>query len=147
MLVTFFGRQGTELAPQDAADLEAHLAACSKCAELIKFERAFDDRVAKAMLAVPVPAGLKGKLLDSVAAQRGSWYREKFFAVAGVAAIVAMTVVGVVAYQIGTAPVLTQSDLVREADAKVQNPSRTVADFLGEHGLAFNPERPFDLNQ
>ena len=55
MLVTFFGRQGTELAPEDAADLNAHLAGCPACAAAVRFERAFDDRVAKAMLAVPVP--------------------------------------------------------------------------------------------
>jgi hypothetical protein len=147
MLVTFFGRAGTDLAPQDAADLDTHLASCPKCAELVKFERAFDDRVAKAMLAVPVPVGLKSKLLDRVAAQRGSWYREKAYAVVGLAAVVVLTVGGVLAYNIATAPVLTMSAIVNEADEEVQNPSRRVTAVLDEHGLEFNPERAFDLNQ
>jgi Putative zinc-finger len=147
MLVTFFGRQGSELAPEDAADLDAHLAGCPKCSELVKFERAFDDRVGKAMLAVPVPAGLKGKLLDGAAAARGGWYREKAYAVAGLAACVLATVVGVVAYQMATAPVLTATEIVAEADDRVPNRARMVEDVLGKRGLTFSPERPFDLIQ
>jgi hypothetical protein len=147
MLVTFFGRQGSELAPDDAADLHTHLTACPKCADLVRFERAFDDRVAKAMLAVPVPAGLKGKLLDGVAAQRGAWYREKAYAVTALAACVLITVGGVIAWQIGTAPVLTNEQIVREADDEVQNRTRIVSDVLGPRGLRFDPEKPFDLSQ
>src|SRR5215213_5823218 len=106
------GRSGSELAGEDAAALDAHLAACPKCAAVVRFERAFDDRVGRAMRAVPVPAGLKGRLLDGVAAQRGSWYREKAYALVGLAACVALTVVGVVAWQVATAPVLTDEALV-----------------------------------
>ena len=73
MLNAFFGRQGSELAPEDAADLNAHIAGCSACAAAVRFERAFDDRIGKAMLAVAIPAGLKARLLDSVSAQRGAW--------------------------------------------------------------------------
>ena len=147
MLVTFFGRQGSELAPEDAAELDAHLAGCPKCAELVKFERAFDDRVGQAMLAVPVPGGLKGKLLDGVAAARGAWYREKVYAVAGLAAAVLATVVGVVAYQMATAPVLSTTEIVAEADDRIQNRARWAEDELGRHGLTFAPEKPFDLTQ
>jgi len=146
-LATFFGRPGSELAPEDAAALDAHLAACPKCAGLVKFERAFDDRVARAMLAVPVPAGLKGRLLDGVAAARGAWYREKAYAVLGLAACVLLTVGGVIAWQVGTAPVLTPERLVREADEELQNPAKRVADLLGKEGLEFAPEKPFNLNQ
>ena len=32
MLATFFGRRGTELAPEDAAALDTHLASCPQCA-------------------------------------------------------------------------------------------------------------------
>ena len=87
MLATFFGRQGPELAPEDAAALDTHLTACPQCAAEIQFERAFDDRVGKAMLAVPIPAELKGKLLDGVYAQRGSWYRQKAYALVGMARV------------------------------------------------------------
>jgi hypothetical protein len=146
LLATFFGRPGSDLAPEDAADLDAHLAACPKCAAVVKFERAFDDRLARAMRAVAVPAGLKGRLLDGVAAQRGAWYREKAYALVGLAACVLLTVGGVVAWQVAAAPVLTQEKLVAQADEEVQNRTKVVADVLGERGLAFAPERPLDLN-
>jgi Putative zinc-finger len=146
LLATFFGRPGSELAPEDAAALDAHLAGCPKCAGLVHFERAFDDRIARAMKAVAIPAGLKGRLLDGVAAQRGAWYREKAYAVVGLAACVLLTIGGVVAWQVSTAPVLTQEKLVAQADEEVQNPSKVVADVLGRQGIEFAPERPFDLN-
>lgn len=147
MLITFFGRQGAELAPEDAADLDAHLSACPGCAEAVRFERAFDDRVGKAMLAVPVPTNLKAKLLDGVAADRGAWYRQKFYAVAGLAAAVVVVVGGIVAWQIAQAPTLTADGIIAQEDARAQDRARFVDQFLGRHGLAFRPERPFDLNQ
>ena len=147
MLSTFFGRQGSELAPEDATALDAHIASCPKCADLVKFERAFDDRIAKAMLAVPIPAGLKGRLLDSVSAHRGAWYRQKFYALAGLAAAVVLCVVGVVAWQIGTAPELTLTGIVGQADADARDPAGKIARVLGPKGMEFNPERRFDMAQ
>jgi hypothetical protein len=146
LLAMFAGRSGSELAGEDAAAFGAHLTTCPKCAVVIQFERAFDDRVAQAMLAVPVPAGLKGRLLDGVAAQSGAWYREKAFAGLGLAACVLLTIGGVVAWQVSTAPVLTNEALVAQADDEVQNRARVVEDVLGPRGLGFHPERPFDLS-
>jgi len=145
LLATFFGRPGSELAPEDAAALDAHLATCPKCSGLVRFERAFDDRLGRAMRAVTVPAGLKGRLLDGVAAQRGAWYREKAYAFVGLAACVLLTIGGVVAWQVATAPVLTQEKLVAQADEEVQNRTKVVADVLGARGLEFAPEKPLDL--
>lgn len=145
MLITFFGRQGSELAPEDAAALEAHLGGCPGCAAAVRFERAFDDRVARAMLAVPVPEGLKGKLLDGVAADRGAWYRQKFYALAGLAASLLLGIGGVVAWQIRAARPLTQADIVAQAEAEFDNRDRMVQDVLGPRGLHFNPERPFNV--
>jgi hypothetical protein len=147
MLITFFGRQGTELAPEDAADLNTHLAGCGDCAAAVRFERAFDDRVGKAMLAVPVPTTLKGKLLDGVAAQRGAWYRQKFYALAGLAAAVVLTVGGIVAWQIRTAPTLTMTAIVQQEDNRVRNRAEYVDRELAGYGVRFNPERPFELMQ
>jgi hypothetical protein len=147
MLATFFGRQGSELAPEDAAALETHLTACPQCAAQVQFERAFDDRVGKAMLAVPIPAGLKSKLLDGVYAQRGSWYRQKAYALVGMAACALVAVGGVVAWQIGTARELTKVSIVAHEDDYVQDRTRMIDDVLGPRGLRFDPERRFDLNQ
>ena len=140
MLATFFGRQGAELAPEDAAALDAHVTGCSKCADLARFERAFDDRVAKAMLAVPVPAGLKGRLLDGVSAQRGAWYRQKFYTLAGLAAAIVLVIGGVVAWQIGRAG---DAEWIVGADDKARDQpkrSRPEKDRV-------QPEARSDLNQ
>ena len=147
MLITFFGRQGTELAPEDSADLSSHLAACSKCAAVVQFERAFDDRVGKAMLSVPVPENLKSKLMDGIAAQRGAWYRQNFYALVGLAATVLVGIGGIVAWQIQKAPELTIGGIVAEEDARGRDRAKFVDEYLGRHGVAFRPERPFDLNQ
>jgi hypothetical protein len=147
MLVAFFGRQGSELAPEDAAELNAHLAGCSTCAATVQFERAFDDRVGKAMLAVPVPANLKAKLLDGVAAARGAWYRQKFYAVAGLAAAIVVAVGGMIAYQIEKAPELRINELIANADADTQRPEVQVERILSANGLRYSPEKPFELRQ
>jgi hypothetical protein len=148
MLIAFFGRQGSELAPEDAAELDTHLTGCPACASTVRFERQFDDRVAKAMVAVPIPPNLKTKLLDGVAAQRGAWYRQKFYAVAGLAAAIALTVGAIVAWQIQRAPELTPAGIVNQEDARAQDRARFVDRYLRDHGRPeFRPERPFDLNQ
>jgi hypothetical protein len=148
MLITFFGRQGSELAPEDAAELNAHLAGCPACAAAVRFERQFDDRVGKAMLTVPVPSNLKAKLLDGVAAQRGAWYRQKFYALAGLAAAMVLTIGGVIAWQIQRAPELTAAGIVNQEDVRAQDRARFVDRYLHDHGRPdFRPERPFDLNQ
>src|SRR5262249_59214724 len=89
----------------------------------VGFERAFDDRLGKAMLAVPIPTNLKAKLLDGMSADRGTWYRQKFYAVAGLAAAVLLTVGGIIAWQIDRAQVLDISEIVRAEDARIQDPA------------------------
>jgi hypothetical protein len=146
MLATFFGRQGSELAPEDAADLNAHLAGCSRCADAVRFERAFDNRIAKAMVAVPVPAALKAKLLDGIATQQAAWYRHKAYGLVALAASVFVVVGGVIAWQIWTAPDLTIPEIVAQADDEVHNRARMAEEVLGPLGLRFDPELPINLN-
>ena len=146
LLTTFFGRHGSELAGEDAAALEAHLAACANCAPVVAFERAFDDRIAKAMTGVPVPAGLKGKILDGVAAQRGSWYRQKAVGGAALAAAIMLAFAGVTAWRMTAAPQLDQVEILAGADRQVQDPRSAIDAEMARHGVTFEPERPFDLN-
>src|SRR5262245_50294935 len=107
MLAMFFGRQGSELAPEDAADLAAHLASCPGCAAAVQAERAFDDRVATAMMAVAVPANLKARILDGVTAQKAAWYRQKAWGLAGLVTAACLLIGGVIGYRILTAPDMT----------------------------------------
>jgi hypothetical protein len=147
MLVTFFGRHGSELAAEDTTDLNAHLASCPACAAAVQFERAFDDRVAKAMLAVPVPAGLKSKLLDGISAQQGTWYRQKAYAFAGMAACLLLSIGGIVAWQSSQTPELSLPAIVADADQKEQDRAAHARAFLKQESIAFHPEKALDLNQ
>jgi hypothetical protein len=146
MLATFFGRQGSELAPEDAAALNAHLASCPGCAAAIQAERAFDDRVATAMMAVPVPANLKTKILDGVTAQKAAGYRQKAWGLAGLATAACLLVGGVIGYRILTAPDLTGPGVIAQADAHAENPRDELDRAADRHGIRFNPERSFDMN-
>ena len=84
MLATFFGRQGSELAPEDAAALSTRT---SPAAPGVPPRSGPSGRSTtgsrKAMLAVPVPSGLKAKILDGVTAQKAAGYRQKAWGLVG----------------------------------------------------------------
>lgn len=87
-----FRRPGADdLDPVDAAVLDRHLAACPVCAADARLVRAFDAAVSAAMRAVPVPAGLRGRLIASTSAQRGTVLRRRAYRVAAVAASLLLT--------------------------------------------------------
>lgn len=146
MLATFFGRGGTELAADDAAALNAHLATCPQCAASIQRERAFDDRIAKAMLAVPVPSNLKAKLLDQATTQTTAKVRHKAYAAAGVVVVLLAAVGGVIGYQILSAPTLDLNTVLTDEDEKARDPQHYVHRLLADQGVTFDPEQRFDMN-
>lgn len=59
-----------ELDETERRALDGHLEACPDCAQFAQAEGRFDEAVAAAMLQVPVPAGLKTRLLNKLAGQR-----------------------------------------------------------------------------
>lgn len=82
-----FRRPGADdLAPDDAAALDRHLAGCPHCAAEARYSVAFDAAVGTMMRAVQVPAGLRERLLTSTLAQRGTLHRSRAYRVAAVAA-------------------------------------------------------------
>jgi hypothetical protein len=77
---------GDELGTDVTGDLDRHLAGCAACATDARAAASFDRAVAKAMTAVPVPAGLRDKLLILASAHRGGVIRRKVYRVAALAA-------------------------------------------------------------
>src|SRR5690242_15755148 len=63
-----------ELPGGDAAALEGHLTACPECEALARAERQADDRLGRAVRDVPVPDGLRDRLLARLGAERRRWY-------------------------------------------------------------------------
>ena len=146
MLATFFGRRGSELAPEDAADLATHLSQCSTCTTSVQSERTFDDRIGKAMMDVPVPSNLKAKLIEAVAVSRGAWCRQKAWAIAGFATAACLLIGSVIAWRITHAPELSVAEIMAAEDAKLRNPLMRINSSLSSRGIRFEPERAFDLN-
>jgi len=85
--LAFAGKRG-ELATEDAAALDAHLASCASCAALAQSERAFDEHLHRAIQSVDVPAGLREQISVRLAAEQGRILRNKLLRYSAMAASV-----------------------------------------------------------
>ena len=142
-----FRRSGgpAELAPEDAADLDRHLAGCPACAAAVGRQDAFDAAVARAMRGVTAPAGLRDKLLTDAMAKQGAMLRRKIYSYAAVAATVFLGVVlapGVVAL-ILRQPLDAEYVVNRDAE-RMDAPEQAVQAYLIRKGLP--PQLPLDFN-
>ena len=81
-----------DLAPDDAASLDQHLAGCPTCAADARSVSAFDKALGTAMRGVKVPEGLRARLIASTSAQRGTVLRRRAYQVAALAASVLLAV-------------------------------------------------------
>ncbi len=81
-----------ELEPDDAASLDEHLAACAECGSLAHEERRADAHLGAALRAVPVPPGLRDRLLDKLKAERKRRLRWRFHAPLAAAATLLLAV-------------------------------------------------------
>lgn len=77
---------GDELGADTVADLGRHLAACPACAADAGVAESFDRAVAAAVRTVPVPVGLRDKLLTQASVHHGAVIRGRVYRVAALAA-------------------------------------------------------------
>jgi hypothetical protein len=85
-----FARPGTnDLDAADRAALEGHLAVCQECDSFARAERRLDEHIGEAIRDVPVPSGLKDRLLARLRRQREEWWMEGMKRVARYAAVAA----------------------------------------------------------
>ena len=83
LLLHFARPLTTELEASEVQALETHLADCPECRPLARAESRADDRIGEAMRAVPVPEGLRARLLAGLGAGRKAWYRRRSLQVGG----------------------------------------------------------------
>lgn len=159
-LLDFARPQGNDLDAADRAALNAHLAICSECDSLARAERQLDEHIGKAIRDVPVPAGLKDRLLTRLRRQRDEWWMEglkRTARYAAVAAALVLIVWGVFLYKINNPPTLSADKLENELlgtfvlsppshdDAqkalKVSLPTEFDYRYLAEYGFATLQER------
>src|SRR5262249_2625675 len=74
-LLLTFARDHADLAQSEADTLHEHLSQCSDCAALAASEQHLDEALGRAMLAVPVPVGLKGRLMAGLPKRPIRWRR------------------------------------------------------------------------
>jgi hypothetical protein len=101
-LLDYARAHAPELAADDAAGLERHLALCPECSALAAHDRRLDECLGRAMRAVEVPDGLRQMLVNRLDADRADWRRRvwgRALRYAAVAAAVLLVVVGYVLWR------------------------------------------------
>ncbi len=136
-----------ELGSELTADLDRHVDTCPACAMQSRTAARFDRAVAAAMTGIPVPAGLRERLVVQLSAQRGAVLRRKAYRYVGVAAALFLTV-GISYGMFWKArPVADTTALVhsldRRADAELAEAD--VRDWLLAQKLPSQLPEPFDF--
>jgi hypothetical protein len=135
---------GDELGTDVTGDLDRHLAGCAACETDARAAASFDRAVAKAMMAVPVPAGLRDKLLILASAHRGGVIRRKAYRVAALAAsifFVTGLVFGVFSFSRAK---MTGEAFVAVQDRIHEDPEGALRDWLVSQKFPDQLPEPFD---
>lgn len=135
---------GDELGTEVTADLDRHLAGCPSCAADARSAESFDRAVGSAVRAVPVPAGLRDRLLTQASAHHGTVIRRKVFRVAALAASLFFTVGLAFGVFSATRPKIDTDAMVAAADEQIRNPDAAIRQWLGDRRLP--PQLPLPFN-
>ena len=143
MLVELRGNRAAELPAEDSVSLDRHLESCVHCRNILAVEGQLDAPVRKAMTAIPIPPGLKLRLLDRLATERGAWHRRRAWYVAAAAAAVIIGV-GIVTWNPDRKPKINLYELVESADQYVESPKVAAETWLASQGIRYQPAEPFN---
>jgi hypothetical protein len=121
---------GDELGAEVTADLGRHLAECPACAADARAAESFDRAVAATLRNVPVPAGLREKLLTQASAYRGGVIRRKVYRLTALAASLFLGVGLAFGVFSATRPRIDTQAMVESADEQLMNPEGRLRDWL-----------------
>lgn len=139
------GHGGDDLGADLTAALDGHTATCPECGPLARAAESFDRAVASAMRAVPVPAGLRERLITQAAKAQGAALRRSVLRYGGlVAAALLLIGVGVGIY--AKRPAVDADGIVQANDAAVQNPREYAQQWLAAEKLPENLPWDFDYD-
>ena len=119
----------------DEAALERHVLGCPTCSAAAAQVNGFDSAVAKAMVAVPVPAHFREKLLTTAAARRGEAWRRKAYQYSALAAGLLLAVGAAFAGHWRNRPVLDTAALVVSAEQDSEGREAAVKVWLAKQEL------------
>jgi hypothetical protein len=149
LLLEYAGARNSELDAGEASALKEHLAECPDCVRLARMDRAAADRLGEAMRAVPVPPGLRDRLLARLESEHDPRRRRLFGArtrwAAAAAAVILALSFGLL-WQIHHARPIDLEELSYKVWEQTANPSaESVREwFLRETKLAITPPPHFD---
>lgn len=134
-----------ELAGEDRATLDSHLRACPACAIAARNESAADSAIRSALIAVPVPDGLRAKLHAHVSAKQGAAWRKNatWWSARTLAASIALVLAGVFGYAV-TRPIASPEIIGNTLDLEGWNKEQAVSDWLTKEGLPADLPKPFE---
>jgi hypothetical protein len=93
LLLDFNRPRARELPTDEAAELARHLSACPDCDAIGRTERRLDEHLGRAMRDVPVPDGLRQRLVERLRDERSSILRRRLAWTARAAAVAAALLV------------------------------------------------------
>jgi hypothetical protein len=134
-----------ELGADVTAALDGHMATCAECARLGRAAANFDRAIGLAMRGVPVPSGLRERLVTQAAKAQGAALRRTALRYGGlVAAAFVLIAVGVGIFT--QRPAADADGIVRANDAGVQNPREYTQKWLAAEKLPENLPWDFDYD-
>jgi hypothetical protein len=142
-LLAFVDRKCEELDASDRDAVRHHLENCPTCAELAQAERHADDTLGALLRDVPVPADLKQKVMNRLAAERGGVPWKSGLAAA---AVILLAVMGGLAWYNRAHPEVKPADLERIAMRGAMDAVDVERYLSAEKGLVVKvPRELFDF--
>lgn len=145
LLLEFARPVSSELDASEAEALQNHLTRCPDCSAVAQSARRFDEVVGKAMIAVPIPDGLRTRLLAKLDKQRDQWYRRYLMRrVLPVAAAVLLLVVGGVYWSQSRRAAIDPEEIYQVRDHKYQASIEKVNEWLRQQDKNLEAPPQFD---
>jgi hypothetical protein len=148
LLLDYARPSPAELSGGDAAALESHLVGCPDCETLAHGERQLDDHLGRAVREVPLPPGVRDRLLQRLQRERRVRYLRRTVRIAAAAALVLL---GLGMWQFWPRPALPAPDLdalveyISQNDSSRQSPEKVDDWFHANHpDLPMIAPREFD---
>jgi hypothetical protein len=133
-------RRGLE--PADAEAVDRALRDHPDLADEVRRDERVHEVFARAMQDVPVPDGLRGRILDRLAEERGRWYRRRMVQVAAAAAAVLLAVLLV--REGGNHRRLDPEMIAQQTANRIQPRQEEVHRWLHEQGVGAGDPVPFN---
>lgn len=136
-----------ELSAEDAAVLDRHLAGCPDCSAEAARQAGWDNAVRSAMTAVPVPAGLRDRLIATAAARQAVRFRRTLTRYAAVAAVVLVAAPLGYGVYLRSRPVLDTAAIAEQSSREFEDQEAAVRALLTAEGLPTTLPQRFDYQK